>query len=134
MESNPDLEIVGFGFLRRRLLETVRYRICSGEYTERGFARMIGISQPQVHNILKGARNLSPETADLILAKLGMSIFDLLGSVDRPQATPPTNLTPIIPIMAVARAAAVGASSCVIRKPPTTEQQRGGQSVGQMGS
>ncbi len=32
----------------------------NGELTERGFARSVGISQPHVHNVLKGVRNLSP--------------------------------------------------------------------------
>jgi plasmid maintenance system antidote protein VapI len=46
---------------QQRLLAYVRDRIHNGELTERGFARMIGISQPHVHNVLKGVRNLSIE-------------------------------------------------------------------------
>ena len=50
-----------------KLLAYVVDRIHNGELTERGFARLIGISQPHAHNVLKGVRNLSPEIFDLIL-------------------------------------------------------------------
>ena len=53
-----------------RLLAYVRSQIRNGELTERGFARLIGISQPHVHNVLKGVRNLSPEFFDLALKYL----------------------------------------------------------------
>ena len=56
----------------------VRAFVQNGELTERGLARMIGISQPHMHHILKGARGLSVETADRILAKLKISVLDLL--------------------------------------------------------
>jgi plasmid maintenance system antidote protein VapI len=52
-------------------------RMRNGELTERSLARLIGVSQPHVHNVLKGARILSPEIADIILQKLGMSLLDL---------------------------------------------------------
>jgi len=60
-----------------RLLAYVRDRIRNGELTERGFARRIGVSQPHVHNVLKGARNLSPEIIDLMLKHLHLSLLDL---------------------------------------------------------
>jgi transcriptional regulator with XRE-family HTH domain len=60
-----------------RLLAYVRGRIQSGELTERGFARRIGISQPHVHNVLKGVRNLSPEVFDITLKYFHLSILDL---------------------------------------------------------
>lgn len=60
-----------------RLLAYVRDRIQSGELTERGFARRIGISQPHVHNVLKGVRNLSPEIFDSTLKYFHLSILDL---------------------------------------------------------
>jgi transcriptional regulator with XRE-family HTH domain len=53
-------------------------RIRRGDFTERGLARRVGISQPHLHNVLKGARAMSTETADLILRRLGLSILDLL--------------------------------------------------------
>ena len=39
---------------RLRLLAYVRNQVRNGELTERGFARLIGISQPHAHNVLKG--------------------------------------------------------------------------------
>jgi transcriptional regulator with XRE-family HTH domain len=62
-----------------RLLTYVRDRIHNGELTERGFARLIGMSQPHVHNVLKGVRNLSISisTSDSILNIFHMSILDL---------------------------------------------------------
>jgi len=63
---------------QRGLLAQVRDRIRNGELTERGFARLIGISQPHVHNVLKGVRNLSPQVCDAILNFFHMSILDLV--------------------------------------------------------
>jgi transcriptional regulator with XRE-family HTH domain len=53
-------------------------RIQNGEYTERGLARLLGISQPQIHHVLKGTRRLQPEFADRIMARFGVSVLDLL--------------------------------------------------------
>ena len=55
-----------------KLLAYVVDRIHNGELTERGLARLIGISQPHVHNVLKGTRNLSPEVFELILKYLAI--------------------------------------------------------------
>ena len=60
-----------------KLLAYVQDRIHNGELTERGLARQIGISQPHVHNVLKGVRNLSPEIFDSILEHFQMSLLDL---------------------------------------------------------
>jgi hypothetical protein len=60
-----------------KLLAYVVDRIHNGELTERGFARLLGISQPHVHNVLKGVRNLSPEIFDSILKYFHMSLLDL---------------------------------------------------------
>jgi transcriptional regulator with XRE-family HTH domain len=67
-----------FELFQERLLQKLRMRMRNGELTERSLARLIGISQPHVHNVLKGARILSPEIADIILRKLGMSLLDLI--------------------------------------------------------
>lgn len=53
-------------------------RIQNGEYTERGLARLLGISQPQIHHVLKGIRRLQPEFADRIMARFGVTVLDLL--------------------------------------------------------
>jgi transcriptional regulator with XRE-family HTH domain len=60
-----------------KLLAYVRDRIHNGEFTERGLARLIGISQPHVHNVLKGVRNLSAEILDSILEHFQLSLLDL---------------------------------------------------------
>jgi hypothetical protein len=61
-----------------KLLAQVRDRIRNGELTERGFARLIGISQPHVHNVLKGVRKFSPQIFDSILKYFHISLLDLL--------------------------------------------------------
>jgi plasmid maintenance system antidote protein VapI len=60
-----------------KLLAYVVDRIHNGELTERGFARLIGISQPHAHNVLKGVRNLSPEIFDSMLNYFHLSLLDL---------------------------------------------------------
>jgi hypothetical protein len=63
---------------QRKLLTHVRDRIHNGDLTERGFARLIGISQPHAHNVLKGVRSLSPQIFDSILKTFKMSLLDLV--------------------------------------------------------
>ena len=53
-------------------------RIQNGEYTERGLARLLGISQPQIHHVLKGTRRLQPEFADRMMTRFGVCVLDLL--------------------------------------------------------
>jgi plasmid maintenance system antidote protein VapI len=53
-------------------------RIQNGEYTERGLARLLGISQPQIHHVLKGTRRLQPEFADRVMTRFGVTVLDLL--------------------------------------------------------
>jgi transcriptional regulator with XRE-family HTH domain len=59
-------------------LEHLRRRIRSGELTERQLARLAGISQPHVHNVLKGKRLLSKQMADTILHVLHVDLMDLI--------------------------------------------------------
>ena len=68
----------GFGELRQRLIAFVIGKIRNGEFTERGLARQIGVSQPQLHNVLKGVRVLKPELADALLNRLDITVLDLL--------------------------------------------------------
>ena len=60
-----------------KLLAFVQERIHNGELTERSFARMIGISQPHAHHVLKKVRKLSPKISDRILSFFNISIEDL---------------------------------------------------------
>ena len=67
-----------FQELERRFVEHLRDRIRSGELTERRLARMAGISQPHVHNVLKGKRVFSPHMADRLLHVLHLDLLDLI--------------------------------------------------------
>jgi transcriptional regulator with XRE-family HTH domain len=66
-----------FRLLQRRLLAHLRARVRSGEITERGLARLTGLSQPHLHNVLKGVRFLSMETTDQILRRLQIDMLQL---------------------------------------------------------
>ena len=50
----------------------------SGAATERGLARISGISQPHLHNVLKGKRLLSIDKADDVLRCLEIDILRLI--------------------------------------------------------
>jgi len=67
-----------FTRLQCRLLAHLRDRVRSGELTERGLARRTGISQPHIHNVLKGERLLSIGAADKILRALRLDLLELL--------------------------------------------------------
>ena len=67
-----------FQELERRFIELLRQRIRSGELTERKLARMAGISQPHVHNVLRGKRVFSLSMADSILQVLKLDVLDLI--------------------------------------------------------
>ncbi|HEU0123500.1 MAG TPA: hypothetical protein VFQ91_23420 [Bryobacteraceae bacterium] len=73
-----EITLLSFHELHERLLALVRRRIHNGELTERAIARITGISQPHVHNTLKGVRTLSPYLADILLSSLRISLLDLL--------------------------------------------------------
>jgi transcriptional regulator with XRE-family HTH domain len=64
--------------LQIRLIAFVNARIQNGEFSERSLARQLGLSQPQLHNVLKGARKLHVTLADSLLAHFGISVKDLL--------------------------------------------------------
>jgi len=64
--------------LQQRLLENLRHRVQSGEATERSLARLAGLSQPHLHNVLKGKRLLSIDMADTILHNLQIGVMDLI--------------------------------------------------------
>jgi transcriptional regulator with XRE-family HTH domain len=75
---------MNFQELQRRFVDHLRERTRSGELTERGLARMTGVSQPHIHNVLKGKRYFSIETADAVLSELRLDLVDLLESTDLP--------------------------------------------------
>ena len=75
-------ELIDFCLLQSRLLVLLRERIQAGEFTERHLARISGISQPHVHNVLKGVRELTPAVADRLLHCLSWSVPDLLDDLE----------------------------------------------------
>ena len=64
--------------VRTRLVELVRKRVQSGQFTERGLARLSGMSQPHLHNVLKQIRTLSLEAADQLLSGMKLGVEDLI--------------------------------------------------------
>jgi antitoxin component HigA of HigAB toxin-antitoxin module len=69
---------VNFREQQRRLIAHLRALIRSGDATERGLARLTGVSQPHMHNVLKGKRLLSLEMADRVLAQLHLDLLDFI--------------------------------------------------------
>lgn len=72
-----------FADFHHRLLAHLRARLECGELTERRLARLAGLSQSHLHNVLKGARRLSNELADQILRHLRITLLDLLTPEER---------------------------------------------------
>ena len=69
---------MGFQDLLDAFREQLRVRIRNGLMTERGLARLAGLSQSHIHNVLKGERVLTPHAADLLLEALGTDLADLI--------------------------------------------------------
>jgi hypothetical protein len=67
-----------FRLLQTRLVSHVRERVRNGEISERGLARISGVSQPHIHNVLKGARLFSVNMADQILRRLRIDLMELM--------------------------------------------------------
>lgn len=80
MELSVRPEALTFRALEARLLGFVNARIQNGELSERTLAVLLGVSQPQLHNVLKGARTLHTPLADAFLTYFRISIRDLLTS------------------------------------------------------
>jgi plasmid maintenance system antidote protein VapI len=93
VESNLERGRITFEVLQRRLLSVAARRIQNGEYTERGLARILGVSQPQIHNVLKGARKLHFLLADRLLNKFSISALDLLNDGELNEALCARNAT-----------------------------------------
>jgi len=86
---------VYFQELQGRLVGIARERVRAGELTERGLARMCGISQPQMHNVLKNIRGLSTGSADRLMRALDLHVSDLLWRV----SAEPDALVRAIPLL-----------------------------------
>jgi plasmid maintenance system antidote protein VapI len=67
-----------FEILLYQLREHLREKVKNGQLTERGMARATGVSQPHLHNILKGIRALPPELADQLMLLSGFTLPGLM--------------------------------------------------------
>jgi transcriptional regulator with XRE-family HTH domain len=67
-----------FGDLERRLLAVLQQQLRGGEISQRRLARLAGVSQPHIHNVLKGVRRMNQGLADALLESLELSVEDLL--------------------------------------------------------
>jgi hypothetical protein len=85
----PAAPSINFQELQHRLRAFVVKRVNAGEYTERGLARTLGVSQPQLHNVLKGARVLKPEFADVLLNHFRIGVLDLIVEKEPPAVLMP---------------------------------------------
>jgi plasmid maintenance system antidote protein VapI len=77
LESISRKSAPNFHTLRTRLVAAVNARLQNGEFTERGLAKILGASQPHMHNVLKGTRTLQWDLADRLIAQLEMKLLDL---------------------------------------------------------
>jgi hypothetical protein len=55
--------MLDFQELHRRLTSLLLERVRKGELTERGLSRVTRVSQPHIHNVLKGKRFFSTMTS-----------------------------------------------------------------------
>jgi plasmid maintenance system antidote protein VapI len=69
---------VDFREQQRRLIAHLHVLVRSGDASERGLARLTGVSQPHMHNVLKGKRLLSLEMTDRVLAQLHLDLLDFI--------------------------------------------------------
>lgn len=75
--------VVDFRELQFRLIRLLQDRIRSGEISERRLAQMVEVSQPHLHNVLKGKYIFSMSTADRILRHLRLDLLDLIDPRER---------------------------------------------------
>ena len=83
---------MNFSGLEERLLDNLRARVRRGEISERRLAFHTGFSQPHMHNVLKGARQLTSQVADRIMERLGLNVEGLLEVDELERALPSRDL------------------------------------------
>lgn len=69
------------------MIQLARARVQAGGVSERRLARLAEISQPHLHNVLKGIRTLSPEATDRLMRALDVSIPEVIWSGGEIQAS-----------------------------------------------
>lgn len=79
---------MNFSEMEERLLSYIRARVRKREMSERGLALRAGFSQPHIHNVLKGARQLTSDVADRLMAHLGLTLEDLFTKDELENALP----------------------------------------------
>ena len=89
----------GFELLHSRLVDLVTHKLRSGELTERGLARLAGVSQPHLHNVVKGVRLFSAQMADKVMEKLHVDLLTLLEDELASLETPWTSIMDV-PLLA----------------------------------
>jgi hypothetical protein len=67
-----------FDDLQTALIRNLQRRLFNGEFTERQLAKLARVSQPHIHNVLKGTKHLSNLLSDQILRVLGITVLDLI--------------------------------------------------------
>ena len=85
---------MSFAFLCERVRQSARESVRKGEFSERGLARLTGVSQPHIHNVLKGARSLSIKLADQLLQALKIEASEMVSGLP-----PAGRALPSIPLM-----------------------------------
>ncbi len=83
---------MNFSELEQRLLGNLRARVRRREISERRLAINTGFSQPHIHNVLKGARQVTSAVADRIMARLGMAVEDLFDVEELERVLPTRDL------------------------------------------
>lgn len=71
---------MNFFNLRELLLIRLRRMLETGAVSESTLARRLGVSQPHLHNTLKGVRGVTIQMADQFLESMGWSVLDLIDS------------------------------------------------------
>jgi transcriptional regulator with XRE-family HTH domain len=77
-----------FADIEERLLDNLRARVKRREISERRLALQAGFSQPHIHNVLKGARQLTSEVADRLMERLGLDIEGLFETSELERVLP----------------------------------------------
>lgn len=102
---------VNFQELLHRLRVWLNVQVRNGQLTERGLARLVAMSQSHIHNVLKGARILTPDTADRILESLELSVLDFLEADEAAFAARPGRRSGTTPHKRRTRASPPGGSA-----------------------
>ena len=74
--------ILDFEVLHGRVVKHLQDIVRNGVVTERGLSRMTGLSQPHIHQVLKGTKFFSMASANQVLRSLQNDLVDFLEPED----------------------------------------------------